>query len=957
MFRSIAASPNQARFGLLLCLGGVAFLGRSAAGDLPRPEPGDYTVRNAPAPFPDHASAYQVANLEQGIATYFTELGIRVVPIGEDAPAWQLDLAPTGYGTAGSLQPPGTARLSASDNHVLFKRKDILELYVNDSRGIEHRFIVLAPPPGIAQAVRSLLQLELSLGGGLEAKQTESRSIEFYLEGQSVLRYGDLIATDNQGERLPAELELAADRSKLMLVVDAAGSRYPVSVELVLSSEKAASEQGAAPGSTSGAAPTNDTCAGAITMPGGGPFPYSTTAVDVTDATESPGDPTSCVGSHSRNIWYTFTPNTTGNYTISTCPNQAPGTTLPDTILAIYTSTGGCAGPFNEITCNDDDPCCAAAKLASTFTTYLTAGTTYYIVAWKYGTSAPSAGAASVQIRVALDPSPAPPAPTNDVCSTAEAIPAAGPFPYTTALTSDITSANTTGDPTSASCGYTNRSRSIWYTFTPTVSTTYTFSSCADAPTGSTVDENLMAVYTSTGGCAGPFTQVAGACDGDSCVNEDLQGVVAVPLTAGTTYYILLWQNQVSTCTPQVGNTAEQLRVTKTPPPANDQCGGAEVIPDGPYPVLTAVTSDISGATTTGDPPSVSCASASRSRSVWYKFTPGTTAYYTISSCADAPTGTTVDDTAIAIYTSTGACAGPFTEIPSSACSGGCDSGGCVTEDLQGVVTTQLNAGTTYYIVVWKNSSTTPTVGNTAIQLRVVRQAAPANDMCSGAEIIPGAGPFPYLTSTTPDISFATCAGDPPAPSCQPDVSRSIWYSFTPAASGCYSISSCADAPTASTVDDNVLTLYTSSGGCAGPFTEVTTTSCGNGCDDDSCSVGDRQAVLTVSLNAGTKYYIVERDYDSAAPTAGNTAVQLRVSQILPPANDQCAAATPLALNVPVTGTINPVTANDYQLSGSACFTGVGQTPSTASGRDVVYSFTPSSTGNYSFRATDYPTS
>src|SRR5436309_4759274 len=36
--------------------------------------------------------------------------------------------------------------------------------------------------------------------------------------------------------------------------------------------------------------------------------------------------------------------------------------------------------------------------------------------------------------------------PANDTCAGAEVIPAAGPFPYTTALIGDITDATTTGD-------------------------------------------------------------------------------------------------------------------------------------------------------------------------------------------------------------------------------------------------------------------------------------------------------------------------------------------------------------------------------------------------------------------------------------------------------------------------------------------------------------------------------
>src|SRR4029434_6897796 len=85
------------------------------------------------------------------------------------------------------------------------------------------------------------------------------------------------------------------------------------------------------------------------------------------------------------------------------------------------------------------------------------------------------------------------------------------------------------------------------------------------------------------------------------------------------------------------------------------------------------------------------------------------------------------------------------------------------------------------------------------------------------------------LTSITPDISGATTTGDPPAPSCQPNVSRSIWYSFTPAQSGRYSFSVCADGPTGSTVDDTVLAVYSSPAACSG-LSQVS-----GGCDDDSC--------------------------------------------------------------------------------------------------------------------------
>src|SRR5439155_25063570 len=89
--------------------------------------------------------------------------------------------------------------------------------------------------------------------------------------------------------------------------------------------------------------------------------------------------------------------------------------------------------------------------------------------------------------------------PLNDLCVGAEVIPPSGPFPYYTAVT-DVSEATTIGDP-SASCAFGNPfSHSIWYTFTPEVTSYYTLSSCADTPTATRVPDTLMASYTSSGG-------------------------------------------------------------------------------------------------------------------------------------------------------------------------------------------------------------------------------------------------------------------------------------------------------------------------------------------------------------------------------------------------------------------------------------------------------------------------
>jgi hypothetical protein len=96
---------------------------------------------------------------------------------------------------------------------------------------------------------------------------------------------------------------------------------------------------------------------------------------------------------------------------------------------------------------------------------------------------------------------------------------------------------------------------------------------------------------------------------------------------------------------------------------------------------------------------------------------------------------------------------------------------------------------------------------------------------------------------------------------------------------------------------------------------------------------------------------VVVWKFDAPAPTAGNTAVQVRVSDATPPANDRVAGATPLRLDLPVaTTTINAT--DDYEVT-SPCFTGTGHTTNTAAGPDVVYSFVAPTDGTYSFRAFD----
>jgi hypothetical protein len=66
-------------------------------------------------------------------------------------------------------------------------------------------------------------------------------------------------------------------------------------------------------------------------------------------------------------------------------------------------------------------------------------------------------------------------------------------------------------------------------------------------------------------------------------------------------------------------------------------------------------------------------------------------------------------------------------------------------------------------------------------------------------------------------LSGATTNGDPRPPTCQTFIANSVWYRFAPSLTALYTISSCADAPTATTLNDTVMAIYNRVGGLRQP--------------------------------------------------------------------------------------------------------------------------------------------
>jgi hypothetical protein len=159
------------------------------------------------------------------------------------------------------------------------------------------------------------------------------------------------------------------------------------------------------------AAPLNDVCTGAQTIPPSGPFPLTTSTTDITDATINPQDPALpaiYANAVSRSVWYVFRPSATALYTVSTCVD---GSTVVDPVVAIYSSPAGCSGPFSRLDFADEVSACES------LTIQLLADSTYYILVWKYDEGTPDDG--KNQLKLEIDRLILPP---NDTC--ANAIPA-----------------------------------------------------------------------------------------------------------------------------------------------------------------------------------------------------------------------------------------------------------------------------------------------------------------------------------------------------------------------------------------------------------------------------------------------------------------------------------------------------------------------------------------------------
>ena len=178
------------------------------------------------------AASFQANNRRHKMRTIFHPESVRVIPT--DGAAWEWGLKLRAYGYEGSTRAPRGAELAAAGNRIEYRRGDLVEWYINDGRGLEQGF-TLSEQPG-KRGDRDLL-IELEFNGSLSPGWKQgSGAIAFNdSDGETVLRYGGLLAWDAGGRDLP--VTLMAHNGGFALRVDDRQAVYPITIDPMVTNE------------------------------------------------------------------------------------------------------------------------------------------------------------------------------------------------------------------------------------------------------------------------------------------------------------------------------------------------------------------------------------------------------------------------------------------------------------------------------------------------------------------------------------------------------------------------------------------------------------------------------------------------------------------------------------------------------------------------------------------------
>ena len=363
-----------------------------------------------------------------------------------------------------------------------------------------------------------------------------------------------------------------------------------------------------------------------------------------------------------------------------------------------------------------------------------------------------------------------------------------------------------------------------YYKFTAPETRNYDFSTCAPA------DGSALAILD---GCAaGSAVLVCG----EACGNGQIATLSA---TAGSVYYIAVGSSVSGVDLP----SPFAMQVTKWYAPC-----------DTTNPVANNGTNNLALEQSTSEDLVVSNGTCDFTiySANYFKYTPSVSGSYTFSTCASS------QDTRIAVLS--GCEAGSSVE--------GCNDDSCGSSSS---VTVELFATVPYYVVVGGASAKSTLVS--PIALTVVPPPLPACVDAAAAAF--GDNAYSNTGSGTQTVK-SNVAGTTTA-----TIQKPIWFTFTPATTGAYSISLCG------ATGDTMLAIGDVCPGVGGRFEAIAF-------NDDSCLVAGSTTSLLASvididnggatgtfagfplaqdLVAGTTYYIVAGSFSATAVVTGNLVI------------------------------------------------------------------------------------
>ncbi|MDO7876903.1 T9SS type A sorting domain-containing protein [Hymenobacter sp. ASUV-10] len=471
---------------------------------------------------------------------------------------------------------------------------------------------------------------------------------------------------------------------------------------------------------------------------------------------------------------------------------------------------------------------------------------------------------------VCLSTGPTPP--TNDECAGAIALPVSSTCANPTAGTYLTVGQSL---PPTTGCGNVTIARDVWYAFvatgaTQTVNLASTFGGVVDVRSGSCASSSSVF-------CGTVFTNTP---------------LVVTGLSTGQAYYLRLYPSTNI----QPTGTQANFTICLTAGPvaaANDECATAV-----PVPVVqscaTSTNGTVAGATQSL-PGTAGCGGGTAAANdVWYSFV----------AAAPAQLITLTSRFAAVLEVRSGTCA--------SSSSVFCNF--IQANAATGTVAGGLTTGQTYYIRIYSGTNNPPTTANSTFTLCInPAPTPPANDECAQAV------PVPVTTSCASPVSGTVEAASQslsPSANCGNAVlAQDVWYRFV--ASGVTQL------VTLNARFMAVLDVRT--GPCGGGGSLVCT----------AMNMTPNNTVLVGGLTVGNTYYMRVYSSSNVQPAPLNATFTLCVQPgPVPPANDECAAAVPLAVGATCTPTAGTLANATQSLApSSTCVGGNGNAP------DVWYSF------------------